>query len=89
MTKMLDRIVDEPVAWKSETMLPNDGLVAIDETCQAELDAALKVIQDNPMPIIALDPDDFEMPACRQMMACIKETLDDGTGFAILDALPH
>ena len=88
MPRMLDRVVDDAVAWKSETMLPNDGLVAIDQECQAELDAALKVIQDNPMPIIALDPDDFQLPACRQMMGGIKETLDNGIGFAILDALP-
>ena len=88
MPRMLDLIVDDPVAWKSKTMLPNDGLVAIDKECQAELDAALKIIQDNPMPIIALDPDDFELPACRQMMDGIKETLDNGIGFAILDALP-
>ncbi|MFL2687177.1 MAG: TauD/TfdA family dioxygenase [Alphaproteobacteria bacterium] len=88
MPRMLDRVVDDAVAWKSETMLPNDGLVAIDQECQAELDAALKVIQDNPMPIIALDPDDFQLPACTQMMGRIKETLDNGIGFAILDALP-
>jgi alpha-ketoglutarate-dependent taurine dioxygenase len=88
MPIMLDHTVDDAVAWKSETMLPNDGLVAIDEKCQAELDAALNVIQDNPMPIIALDPNDFELPACRKMMGGIKKTLDSGIGFAILDALP-
>lgn len=88
MPNMLDRTVDEPVAWASETLLPNDGLVAIDQACQDELEAALKTLRDNPMPTIALDPADFDMPACQAMMAGVKQTLDDGIGFAILDSIP-
>lgn len=87
MPRMLDKAVDEPVAWASETMLPNDGLVTIGEDCQTELGAALDILRDNPMPTIALDPADFDMPACREMMAGVKNTLDDGIGFAILDAI--
>jgi alpha-ketoglutarate-dependent taurine dioxygenase len=88
MTRMLEQMVDAPVAWASETMLPNDGLVNIDAACQRELDGAIKMIRANPLPTIALNPDDFDMPSCRAMMAGVKETLDGGTGFAILDALP-
>jgi alpha-ketoglutarate-dependent taurine dioxygenase len=88
MTTMLDHVVDEPVAWASETLLPNDGLVEVDADCLAELEKTVKVLRDNPLPMIALDPDDFDMPACRKLMAGVQETLDNGIGFAILDRLP-
>ena len=32
--------------------------------------------------------DEFELPACRQMMLAMKNILDDGVGFAVLDRMP-
>mgnify|MGYP001827504243 CR=1 FL=1 len=86
--KMLERRIDDPIAWTAETLLPNEGLVELDAACLAEIRAVAALLRDNPLPIEALEPDDFEMPACRALMAGVKRTLDDGVGFAILRCLP-
>ena len=88
MQNMLSQPFEGPIAWKADTLLPNDGLVTIDAACQQELSTAVDVLRANPLDVISLIPDDFEMPACRSMMARVKETLDDGIGFVILDRLP-
>jgi len=86
--RMLERRIDDPIAWTTETLLPNDGLVEIDAACLAEIRAVASLLRDNPLPIEALEPDDFEMPACRAMMTGVKQTLEEGVGFAILNSLP-
>ena len=88
MPNMLDHQVEGPIAWKADTLLPNDGLVSIDAACLKEMADAVEILRTNPLEVIALTPDDFDMPACRALMAGVKETLDDGVGFAILDRLP-
>jgi hypothetical protein len=88
MAKIMDRISTDPVAWTAETPLPNDGIVNIDADCLRELNATLETLRTNPMPMLALNLDDFDIPACRAMMASVKDTLDNGIGFAILDTLP-
>lgn len=88
MTEMISKLLDEPVVWKSDTSLPNDGIVSIDDACHAELTETLQTIRSNPLPMVALNPADFHMPACKDLMATVKETLDTGIGFAILDTVP-
>ena len=46
------------------------------------------MLEDNPLPPLSLDPDDFELPACRTVMAKAREALCDGPGFTIIDRLP-
>jgi alpha-ketoglutarate-dependent taurine dioxygenase len=85
---MLDHIADGPFAWKAETLLPDDGLIRIDEACLAELRAAVALLRCNPLPLEALTPDDFELPACQALMARAAEALESGIGFTVLDRLP-
>lgn len=88
MANILDHQFEGSTAWKSDTLLPNDGLVTIDDACLTELAAAVETLRNNPLEVTSLTPEDFEMPACRSMMAGVKDTIDDGIGFAILDRLP-
>lgn len=85
---MLTEQVTAPVAWRAETLLSNEGLTSIDSACVDEIRAAAEILRANPLEVTALVPDDFDMPACRGMMAAVKRELDEGTGFAILDGLP-
>lgn len=77
-----------PIAWTAETLRPQDGTVAIDPASMAELDGLVELLRANPLPIEALSVDDFPLPACRSMMARVKETLEHGVGFVIIDRLP-
>lgn len=69
-------------------MLGEDGIETLDEVCLAELLATAATLEANPLPIAALRADDFELPACRKLAARIKNTLDDGVGFAIINGMP-
>jgi alpha-ketoglutarate-dependent taurine dioxygenase len=46
------------------------------------------VLDDNPIPTFALDPGDFQLPACRDVMAKAHSALTKGPGFAIIDRIP-
>jgi hypothetical protein len=88
MTASLERPFAGPMAWVGETLLPNDGVLTLAEAVLAELDAAARLIEANPLPTEALSPDDFEFAATRELMAGVARTLERGIGFAILDRLP-
>ncbi len=88
MVTIMERPLSSPMTWSAETLLENDGLVELDSDCIAELDRAAAEIEANPLPAVALDPGDFEMPACRALMAQVREQVDTGIGFAIIDRLP-
>jgi len=76
------------IAWDRDSLAPDDGLIPLDADSRRELDGIVEVIRHNPLPTPLLSPDEFEMPACRAMMARAKEVLEDGVGFVIIDRLP-
>lgn len=77
-----------PMTWVAETLLPNDGLVTLEARHLDELRAVARELIANPLPAEAIRPDYFEMPACRALMAAVREQLNTGMGFAIIDRLP-
>ncbi len=85
---MLRDVHDGPVAWTGDTLERDAGIVPLTDTCREELLAAARVLEANPLPLAALRPDDFDMPACRETMRAARRTLDRGTGFAVIDRLP-
>lgn len=87
MTDMLDRDVEGPIAWTGDTLAADAGLIHFSDCCLAELEAAARVLRENPLPVVALRADDFELSACRETMARVRSELDEGIGFAILDRL--
>ncbi len=88
MKTMMKRPFSSPMTWAAETLLENDGLVGLDGECIAELDQAATEITDNPLPVEALEPSNFEMPACQTAMARVRDQIDNGIGFAIIDRIP-
>ena len=88
MTAIMEIPLASPMTWRAETLLENDGLIALDGDCIAELDAAAAEIKANPFPAEALDPRHFEMPACHAAMSRVREQIYNGIGFAIIDRLP-
>lgn len=77
-----------PIAWERDSLAADDGLIPLDAESRRELDGIVEVIRHNPLPTPMLSPDEFEMPACRAMMAKAKKVLEDGVGFVIIDRLP-
>lgn len=88
-TQNVLRGLDEgPVAWTNDRLGPEDGLVRVTAACRKELLATAELLDANPLPTVSLRPEDFELPACRAMMAQTKATLENGVGFAVIDRLP-
>lgn len=85
---MIDREIDGPIAWTRATLASGDGRARLDQECLAELLAVAAVLRANPLPVLALDPADFDLAHCRRVMAGIRGALELGPGFAIVDRLP-
>jgi len=83
-----DRELTGALAWTGATLAPLAGRVALSAACLAEIDAAVAAMSANPLPTLALAPRDFDLPACRALVAEVKRALDGGVGFAVLDRLP-
>jgi alpha-ketoglutarate-dependent taurine dioxygenase len=77
-----------PIAWDRDRLGQDDGVILLDAESRRELDRIVDVLRHNPLPTPMLVPDEFEMPACRAMMARAKEELAHGVGFVIIDRLP-
>lgn len=77
-----------PHVWLGPDLRDADFVVRLPDECLAELDAVVAEQRKAPVPTLILLPEHFEMSACRQWMAGIKQRLDQGLGFVILDRLP-
>ena len=83
-----DTPFEGPIVWDRDSLGAEDGVIRLDAGSRRELDRIVEVLRHNPLPTQYLVPDEFEMSACRAMMARAKKVLTDGVGFVILDRLP-
>ncbi len=85
---MLTKIVTGERAWRGESLTPGSWVVPIPQVCLDELAEALAVLRVNPLPMLLLRPEDFDLDACRSFMREVRRQLDEGLMFAVLDRLP-
>ena len=74
--------------WTSATLEESDWLVRIGADVATEITAAAERFRANPLPTIALRTEDFELDASAAMMDAVRQRLDQGVGFTLLDRLP-
>jgi len=74
-------------AWTAGDLPPDAGLIRLESDCLDEVSRLTRELTANPLPIEALDPDSFDLPHCRAVMADALAALDSGVGFAIIDRL--
>jgi alpha-ketoglutarate-dependent taurine dioxygenase len=85
---ILDQDLDGPIAWTRDALSPADGTIMLTDDCLTEIRAVAALIRENPLPVLALRPGDFEMPACQAAMARARDALAGGVGFVLIDRLP-
>jgi alpha-ketoglutarate-dependent taurine dioxygenase len=85
---MLETPVEGPMAWRSENVTIDDWQMTVPAACVAELDAALAKLRLEVMPMLALDPQDYELAQCAQLMAQARTRLNSGFGVVVLNRLP-
>jgi alpha-ketoglutarate-dependent taurine dioxygenase len=87
-TAFLDRDIPALRAWTTAHVTPDHWKLPIPADALAELDAFVTHLRANPMDVRLLMPNDYELGACRALMAQVKAVLDDGIGLVVLDRLP-
>ncbi len=75
-------------AWRRSDVSETDWLLPIPDDCLAEIDLIVRSLREHPVPTLVLSPDEFEMTACRRLAAHLKDMLESGIGFAVVDRLP-
>jgi len=86
--RMLDRIVEGPCAWRRGTISESDWMMPVPAACLDELAAALERLRVDPLPMLLLDPAEYELSACVSLMAEARRRLDQGCGVVVLDRVP-
>ena len=85
---MLAEDIRDRRAWKRKDLSPPDWLVPLPQHCLDELDAAARQVRSDPLPPVLLDPAQFALGACAEVMAQVRDTLRAGIGLAVLDRVP-
>jgi len=81
-------LIEGPSAWVGRDVRPEDYRVELSVACHDEIRRAVDEMRSYPLPTIVLRPEDFAMPACREQMARVRDILQRGVRFAIVDRLP-
>ena len=84
----LNEDVPDHQAWRRQSIVPKDWLVSLPQRCLDELDAAAYQVRRDPLPTVLLDPQQFSLTSCAQMMDHVRERLRTGIGVAVLDRVP-
>src|SRR5215510_15097400 len=85
---MLDHEITDRRAWTRDTVTAADWTVTLSDAAIAEILALADTVARQPLPVLMLSPDQFDLTACRDVMARVKAILEDGIGVALVDRLP-
>jgi alpha-ketoglutarate-dependent taurine dioxygenase len=85
---MLAQLIPNDQAWRGPALPAERYLVPIPADCLAELDGVLAELRAAPVPTLLLLPEHFALERCVRLMASVRERLDRGPGFVVLDRLP-
>ncbi|MGY9054951.1 MAG: TauD/TfdA family dioxygenase [Alphaproteobacteria bacterium] len=85
---MINQEITGPIAWRAADLPITPGLIPASDDACAEMITLASELAANPLPLQALRPADFHLPACQALMAAAKRQVEQGIGFAIIDRLP-
>lgn len=77
-----------PDAWVRADLKEQDWRVVLTPDATQEILDVAAILRAQPVPLLALRPDSFEMPASRAVMAQVSEILETGVKFALVQRLP-
>jgi hypothetical protein len=84
----IDKAIEGPSVWTRRDIRPEEYRIDLSIACLDEIRGVVDEIRAYPLPTILRKPDDFTMPGCRREMARVRDMLDHGRRFAIVDRLP-
>jgi alpha-ketoglutarate-dependent taurine dioxygenase len=80
--------IEGPGVWVATDVRPDEYWIELSAGSLDEIRKAVDEIRAYPLPTILRAPDDFAMRSCRREMARVRDILDHGRRFAIVDRLP-
>ena len=86
--EVADRPFVGAAAWIGSELKEDTGVIPLSHAVVAEILELAKALTANPLPALALAPEDFALPACRALMSEVHTALSEGPGFVIIDRLP-
>jgi len=75
-------------SWFGSELAPQAGFINLSNECLEEVTLILKLLKSNPIPLLALSPEDMELPHFEKLSLKIREILNGGLGFCVLNKLP-
>jgi hypothetical protein len=84
----LTNSIDGPSAWRRGDLRTEDYRIDLSGAALDEIRRAADELREFPLPTILRRPEGFDMAACREAMAEVRDILDRGVRFAIVDRLP-
>lgn len=85
---MLTEPLADTRAWRGRSLAREEYLIPVPDECRRELDAMLHELRAAPVPTLLLLPEHFGLHACARWVRRVRERLDQGPGFVLLDRLP-
>lgn len=85
---MLEVEFQDAAAWRGADLAESAGRFTLPAAALDEIIAMAAKLAASPLPLPALKPEHFDMPATRDFMAGVNAELTTGIGFALIDRLP-
>ena len=85
---MLTKLICGRHAWVKDDLVRGDLFVTLSDACLDELRCGVQHLRRKPLPLLLLSPDDFRLDECRKTMNRVRQILDEGVRFAVIDRLP-
>ncbi len=80
-------VPDDHWCWVAGEIKTSDWLLNLDPKAEDELDQLAQRIEQHPVQLLQRQVTSFSIPALRELMQRLKEKLDNGAGFAVLDRM--
>jgi hypothetical protein len=75
-------------AWNRQVRTSGRWLVRVPDACAPEFEQIARVAREHLGALATLDPSQFDLPHCAEVMAQARAKLVNGPGFAVLDRVP-
>jgi hypothetical protein len=84
----LDAHIDGAKAWTGETLPKEDWMLTIPAPVVAEVQDLLAAMRRDPLPLLQQDPVYYRLPQSKAFFGKVRDLMDHGAGFVLLDRLP-
>ena len=85
---MIREPIAGPRAWTRRTIDERDWRIALPPRCLDEIEQLARALERDPVPTYLLDPSDYELDACRDLLGEVRRRLEEGPGIAVVDRIP-